>query len=130
MVNSQLIPSDIVLALILSKSIWRKSNNCPKRTIFVSIHVVVVCGVMSHKPPCPGINSIAKFVRTTAPTATTVEESSDAGDLSVQLSHLVVNGTTLVSSLDESLDNQATVPLLLQVGLMELPLLLNQKRST
>ena len=61
---------------------------------------------MSHKPPCPGINSIAKFVRTTAPTATTVEESSDAGDLSVAMSHLVVNGTTLVSSLDRSLDNR------------------------
>jgi hypothetical protein len=25
--------------------------------------VVVVCGVMSRKPPCPGINSIAKFLR-------------------------------------------------------------------
>ena len=67
--------------------------------------MVVVCGVMSRKPPCPGINSIAKFVRTTAPTATTVEESSDE-DLSVATSCRVVNGTTLRSAMDRSLDNR------------------------
>jgi len=55
MVSSQLIPSDVELPY---GSIWRKSNNCLKRTIVVSMYVVVVCGVMSLKSPCPGINSI------------------------------------------------------------------------
>jgi hypothetical protein len=50
-----LIPSDVELPY---GSIWRKNNNCLKRTIIVSIYVVVVYGVMSHKSPCPGINSI------------------------------------------------------------------------
>ena len=52
MVSSQLIPSDVELPY---GSIWRKNNNCLKRTIIVSIYAVVVCGVMSRKPPCPGI---------------------------------------------------------------------------
>ena len=57
LVSSQLIPSDVELPY---GSIWRKSNNCLKRTIIVSIYVVVVYSVMSYKPPCPGINSIEK----------------------------------------------------------------------
>ena len=34
-----------------------------RKDVIVSIHVVVVCGVMSHKPPCPGINSIEKKIK-------------------------------------------------------------------
>ena len=103
LVSSQLIPSDVELPY---GSIWRKSNNCLKRTIFVSMHVVVVCGVMSRKPPCPGINSIASFFEKKAPTAKNVEESSGIEGLPDATSRLVVNGTTLVSSLDRSLDNR------------------------
>jgi len=98
-----LIPSDVELPY---GSIWRKSNNCLKRTIFVSMHVVVVCGVMSRKPPCPGINSIASFLEKKAPTAKIVEESSGIEGLSDATSRLVVNGTTLVGSMDRSLDNR------------------------
>jgi hypothetical protein len=103
LVSSQLIPSDVELPY---GSIWRKSNNCLKRTIFVSMHVVVVCGVMSRKPPCPGINSIASFLEKKAPTAKIVEESSGIEGLSDATSRLVVNGTTLVGSMDRSLDNR------------------------
>ena len=103
LVSSQLIPSDVELPY---GSIWRKSNNCLKRTIIVSIYVVVVCSVMSYKPPCPGINSIASFLGKKAPTAKIVEESSGIEDLSDATSKLVVNGATLVSSMDRSLDNR------------------------
>ena len=68
--------------------------------------MVVVCGVMSRKPPCPGINSIASFFEKKAPTAKNVEESSGIDGLSDATSRLVVDGTTLVSSLDRSLDNR------------------------
>ena len=54
---------------------------------------------MSRKPPCPGINSIAKFVEKKAPTATNVEESFGVEDLSNATIGLVVNDTTLASSI-------------------------------
>ena len=60
MVSSQLIPSDVELPY---GSIWRKSNKCLKRTTIVLMYAVVVCGVMSHKPPCPGINSIKETTK-------------------------------------------------------------------
>ena len=56
---------------------------------------------MSRKPPCPGINSIAKFVGKKAPTATIVEESSRVEGLLVAASRLVVNSTTENSVDDE-----------------------------
>jgi hypothetical protein len=64
--------------------------------------VVVVCGVMSRNPPCPGINSIAKFVETNLPTTTIVEESSGIEGLTDATSRFVVNGTTLAGSMDDN----------------------------
>ena len=75
MVCNQLIPSDVELPY---GSIWRKSNKCLKRTNFASMYAVVVYGVMSHKPPCSGINSIAKFERNNEPTNIIVEESMES----------------------------------------------------